>query len=133
MDRINSADGQFHDGDPSIGTKGTIVTAVWLNALQEEVIGGGGGPDTIAAETTLNEGHGLVFVQAGAPIHLPIYASVSAKKRYKIKNIDVNPVVINTIDGKSINGQASITLQNYGDSCEIAKDGANWQTIGGNI
>ncbi|KIP18870.1 pectate lyase superfamily protein [Burkholderia sp. MSHR3999] len=37
MQRIDSLDGRFHDGDPTKGLLGTFVMAAWLNALQEEV------------------------------------------------------------------------------------------------
>jgi hypothetical protein len=37
MQRINSNDGFFHDGDPFNGVQGTMVTADWLNAAQEEI------------------------------------------------------------------------------------------------
>lgn len=37
MKRINTGDNAFHDGDPLQGTLGTVVTAEWLNNVQEEV------------------------------------------------------------------------------------------------
>ncbi|WP_199052954.1 pyocin knob domain-containing protein [Aquitalea sp. ASV15] len=37
MHKINTPDSLFHDGDPSTGALGTIVTAAWLNALQGEL------------------------------------------------------------------------------------------------
>lgn len=37
MQRIGEAGGLFIAGDPQTNTKGTIVTAAWLNALQEEL------------------------------------------------------------------------------------------------
>lgn len=50
MQKINSPDGLFHDGNPATGTVGTIVTAVWLNAvggeLENMVIGLGGTLDS---------------------------------------------------------------------------------------
>lgn len=39
MKRIVSVDGLFHEGNSAIGQKGTKVTADWLNALQDEVVG----------------------------------------------------------------------------------------------
>ncbi|WP_246189986.1 phage tail protein, partial [Pandoraea captiosa] len=39
MRRINTEDGRYHAGDPSKGTKGTIVTMDAMNALQEEIAG----------------------------------------------------------------------------------------------
>lgn len=38
MQKINTADGLFVDGNPSTGALGTILTAAWLNMLQAEVI-----------------------------------------------------------------------------------------------
>lgn len=38
MDRIESVDGLFHEGNSSIGQKGTKVTAAWLNSLQAEIV-----------------------------------------------------------------------------------------------
>lgn len=37
MQRINSSDQLFHDGDPFSGVQGTVVTAQWLNSVQEEI------------------------------------------------------------------------------------------------
>lgn len=39
MQRINTDDGRYHAGNPSTGTKGTIVTSDAMNALQEEMAG----------------------------------------------------------------------------------------------
>ncbi|MEN3259868.1 phage tail protein [Sodalis endosymbiont of Spalangia cameroni] len=35
---VESADGLFHDGDPSTGAEGTVVYAKWLNAMQGAVM-----------------------------------------------------------------------------------------------
>ncbi len=37
MDRIDTTDGLFLDGNPATGTKGSLVTATWLNNVQEEI------------------------------------------------------------------------------------------------
>lgn len=37
MERIQTADERFHDGDPFNGVEGTLVTADWLNTVQEEI------------------------------------------------------------------------------------------------
>jgi hypothetical protein len=37
MQRIDSNDGLFHDGDPFNGVSGTMVTADWLTSQQEEL------------------------------------------------------------------------------------------------
>ncbi|NVM78914.1 hypothetical protein FHW83_004745 [Duganella sp. SG902] len=39
MQTINTPDQLFHDGDPFNGVKGTVVTAAWLNAVQQEIVG----------------------------------------------------------------------------------------------
>lgn len=38
MQRINTPDGNFHAGDPSAGIKGSVVTAVFMQALQDELV-----------------------------------------------------------------------------------------------
>ncbi|MFZ7175494.1 tail fiber protein, partial [[Pasteurella] aerogenes] len=38
LTKIDSPDGEFHNGDPATGTQGTRVTAEWLNAVQERVL-----------------------------------------------------------------------------------------------
>lgn len=38
MRRIDTQTGLFVDGNPATGTPGTILSAVWLNAVQEEII-----------------------------------------------------------------------------------------------
>jgi len=129
MIRIDTVDGLFREGNPATGVRGTKLTAVWLNALQEEVIGGGGDINTYAVETTLDEADGVVFVSAGAALHLPAYTTVSAKKRFVVKNIGEETITINCADGKTIDGESSITLNTIGDRCTIVKDGTNWQTI----
>lgn len=37
MQRINTPDSLFHDGDQSTGVQGTLVLSDWLNAVQEEL------------------------------------------------------------------------------------------------
>lgn len=39
MQRIGTQDALYHTGDPATGTKGTVVTADCLNAVQEELAG----------------------------------------------------------------------------------------------
>ncbi len=39
MQRIDTPDEQFHAGDPSTGALGTIVTAAYMQSLQEEIAG----------------------------------------------------------------------------------------------
>lgn len=38
MQKINTPDQLFHDGDPSTGALGSIVTADWLNTMQGELV-----------------------------------------------------------------------------------------------
>lgn len=132
MERIASIDGLFHDGNPFLGVKGTIVTAAWLNALQEIVVGHGGDIVTSAVSTTLTEAHGILFANPAegetVTYHLPVYGLVGNLKRYKIKNIGQGVAEIDAADGKTLDGEALLSLA-PGDRCEIAKDGANWQTF----
>lgn len=132
MERINTADGLFHEGNPATGEKGTKVTAEWLNALQEEVIGMAAGIRTIAATATLLESDGIIFADTSAgamTIHLPTYANVGSTKRYIIKNGGVNSVTLDAAEGKTIDGELTLLLLAPGDRCTIVKDGVNWQTI----
>lgn len=132
MIRIVSVDGLFHEGNPSTGQKGTKVTSDWLNALQEVALGAGGDIITSAVETTLTETHGVLFANPaeGSTVlyHLPVYATVGALKRYKVKNIGQGVAQLDAADGKTIDGEAILPLA-PGDRCELAKDGTNWQTI----
>lgn len=134
MIRIDSADGLFHDGNPSTGVKGTKVTAAWLNALQDEVIGAGGNIRTVTVLTTLLETDGVVFgnTAGGAiTVHLPSYATVAGSKRYIVKNIGITgstDLTIDAIDAKTIDGLVSISII-PGEKVELVKDGNNWQTI----
>ena len=132
MERIDSIDGLFHEGNPATGQKGTKVTAVWLNDLQESVIAMGGNIVTAAVETTLTEGDGVLFANPpeGQSVlyNLPAYAAVGELKRYKVKNIGQGEALIAAADAKTIDGELTLSLL-PGDRFEIAKDGANWQTI----
>lgn len=132
MERINSVDGLFHDGDPAASQKGTKVTAAWLNALQEVAVGLGGDIQTKVAAYTLVESDGVLFANPteGTTVvyHLPVYGTVGVLKRYKIKNIGEGIAQIDAADGKTVDGAATLDLL-PGDRCELAKDGANWQTI----
>jgi hypothetical protein len=132
MERIESVDGLFHEGNPSSGQKGTKVTATWLNALQEIVIGVGGSIVTAAVETTLVESHGVLFANPaeGTTVlyHLPNYDSVGGTKRFNVKNIGQGVAMIDSADGKTIDGLASIPVE-PGEKVTVAKDGSNWQTI----
>lgn len=132
MERIDSPDGLFHEGDPASGQKGTKVTAVWLNELQEVAIGAGGNIQTQAVEYTLLGSDGVFFANPaeGATVryHLPAYASAGPLKRYLVKNIGQGIATFDADDGKTIDGVASIDL-NPGDRTLILKDGTNWQTF----
>lgn len=132
MERIESPDGLFHEGNPATGEKGTKVTAIWLNSLQEEVIALGGNIRVIAVDTTLTESDRVVFIDttsAPVAVHLPVYETVPSKKEFKLKVIaGDNPATIDAVDAKTIDNQFSIELV-VGDRTSIVKDSANWQTI----
>ncbi len=59
---------------------------------------------------------------------LPTYAGVSPTVRYNIKNIGQGGAIVNTVDGKTIDGLSTMELL-PGDRCKLAKDGTNWQSI----
>jgi hypothetical protein len=134
MIRINSSDGLFHDGDPSAGTQGTIVTADWLNAIQEVAVDTMGDIVSVTAAHTFIESEGVAFCDttAGAfAISLPVYASVGALKRYIIKNVAAHgsaDLVVNAADGLTIDRLVSINVM-AGEKVTIIKDGTSWQTI----
>lgn len=132
MERIESPDGLFHEGNPAQGEKGTKVTAIWLNDLQEEVIGRGGGIVRSTEEMTLLESHGTLFAEPpeGATVryHLPIYETVGELKRYRIKNIGAGVAELDAADNKTIDGDLVLTLA-PGDRYEVEKDGTDWQTF----
>jgi len=132
MERIGTVDGQFHEGNPSAGEKGTKVTAAWLTAIQEEVIALGGDVVTSAVEITLAETNGVLFANPAdgtiVPYHLPVFSAVGSQKRYKGKNIGQGVARLDATDGKLIDGAAYIDLD-PGDRFEVAQDGSNWQTF----
>lgn len=107
-----------------------IDIAEFFEALAVEA--GGGAPVTLATGAVLGAAHGTVF---GAPddgvtieFHLPVYASVTGRKGYKIKNIGQGIIQLDAADGKTIDGELLAPLA-PGDRCTVVKDGANWQTI----
>lgn len=152
-----TVDKKFQPENPALGIQATELGADWHNALQEEVaavieaaglvldknnnsqllqaiqsIGPIGAPVTLAVETTLATVHGLIFANpaegATLPFHLPVYAGVSALKRWRLKNIGDGILEVDALDGKLIDNELIMTLA-PGDRCELAKDGVNWQTV----
>jgi phage-related tail fiber protein len=93
---------------------------------------GYGAPVTLAVETTLTASYGTIFLNpaegATLLLHLPSYETVTTRKGYRLKNIGQGLSTVDAADGKSVDGGVSIDLY-PGDKTEIAKDGANWQTI----
>lgn len=85
----------------------------------------------ITVETTLNNTHGRVRVNAPegttVAIHLPTYGSVSAYKRFSIKNVGLGLVTLDAIDGKLVESLANKELY-PGDGILVAKDGNNWDS-----
>lgn len=133
MQRITSIDGLFHDGNPSLGTKGTILTAAWLNDLQESLISLVGNIKVVAANYLLLETDRVILIDTTSgpvTVHLPVYAGVAAFKEYKFKLISGdNPATIDCSDSKTIDTAATIVLNAPGDRATVVKDGTNWQTI----
>jgi len=152
-----TVDNLFIEENVPLGIMATDITDRWLNAVQGEIcaiieaagivldeadntqflqaiqiMGMLGTPVVFAVETTLTKAHGLIFVNpaegATVPFHLPVYGTVAAFKRYRIKNIGQGIALLDATDAKTIDGDAILELA-PGDRCELAKDGANWQTI----
>lgn len=89
-------------------------------------------PKTVSANYMTTRWDFAVYVDTSAgdrTITLADYESVSASKRFRVKNIGPNKVFITTDDGKTVDGLASITLETAGDRASVEKDGANWQTF----
>jgi len=114
--------------------QGDSIRQLTYEDLKKDVLGeaGIGEASTFLEETTLTAAHGAVFVNPAEGvtvcIHLPAYLAVSSIKGYRIKNIGQGVVRLNAADGKTIDGDASMDFL-PGDRGEVAKDGANWQTI----
>jgi len=132
-----TGDGYFEAGDPLTGERpaGAFFSLEFCNALLDLIDShaiGYGEPVTLAAETTLTADHVLIFLNPAAgttvPFHLPVYAAVSATKRFKVKNIGLGVAAIDAADGKTIDSAATLELV-PGDKADIAKDASNWQTI----
>lgn len=134
MNRINTVTGLFAQGDPSTGTKGTIVTADWLNQVQESLMAFTGDSITVQAYHTLTEPEGIAFCDTTGgqfTLTLPAYGAVTASKRYVVKNIaaaGAPDLIIAAAGGRTIDGEASISIT-AGEKITIIKDGNNWQSI----
>lgn len=129
-----TVDGYFVAGNPLTGDRpaGSVPSLDFFNALLDLLDNLASAPVTLAAETTLTVYHGVIFANPadGATVlyHLPVYASVPAGERYKVKNIGQGIARLDAADGKTIDNAATLDLA-PGDRCELVKDGTNWQTI----
>lgn len=80
MQKINTADGLFLDGNPSTGALGTVLTAAWLNMVQAELISvltaagiavdGAKSDQLTTAIQTLRRGKATVNVAGGVSVNL---------------------------------------------------------------
>lgn len=80
MQKINTGDGLFVDGNPSTGALGTVLTATWLNMVQAEIISvltaagitvdGAKSDQLTTAIQTLLRGKATVNVAGGASVTL---------------------------------------------------------------
>lgn len=152
-----TVDNKFSEGNPATGVEATWMTDDWANSVQEELaavieaagivldkanntqllaaiqtMGMLGAPSILAVETTLTAAHGMFFANPAEgeviSYHLPIYGTVAAHKRYRVKNIGQGIARIDAADAKTIDGDAILDLA-PNDRAELAKDTANWQTI----
>lgn len=82
MQRIGSVDSLFHEGNPAIGQKGTKVTALWLNELQEEVIAMQDEVRAIAGDYAVVASDRVLSVDAsGGDIDITLLAANNAAAR----------------------------------------------------
>lgn len=132
----NTVDGYFVSGNPLTGERpeGSIPSLEFFNALLD-LLGTISSVPSVAinAETTLDADYGVIWAESVAGetllIHLPVYASVGGGKHYRIINVGQGLVRVNAIDGKLIDGQASLDLAPGDKSGEIAKYGTHWWII----
>lgn len=114
--------------------QGDVICRISVDALAEALAieSGNGSPVTIAVESTFTAGQGLILLNPPEGVtvryHLPIYGTVSGRKRYKVKNIGQGLAEFDAVDGKTVDDQLFQPLA-PGDRCEIGKDGINWQTF----
>lgn len=140
---VDTVDGLFHDGNPATNTPGTVIDAAWLNAVQAMVIAMGQFTRTITTDIPIigvlteiiDNNDGVLFcntVGGDYFLSLPVSASLSANRRYIIKNI-TPPATANTLklvasDGKTIDLQAQIDLMGR-EQITVCYDGTNWESI----
>lgn len=111
---------------------GTVFKISISELLAVEI--GEGEPVTLAVESTFDGAQGTLFLNPAegttVPFHLPVYGSVSAGKRFSIKNIcqGLADATLDAGDGKTIDGEAIISIM-PGEKITVVKDGVNWQTI----
>lgn len=126
MQRINSINGLFHEGNPATGQKGTKVTQEFLNSIQEElanaVEGGGVELDPTKSDqlvTLLKSGKfaDVVYASAYPTLAEADAAAVAAQKKLVISTVwDVAALLelsasIKVIKGGGFNQSATLTLK----------------------
>lgn len=124
MERIESIDGLFHEGNPSSGQKGTKVKATWLNAIQEEIAGviEGAGEEVDAAQSAqlfkaLRSGklHDVLYASQFPSLALADAAAVAANQLLIISTIwAVVPATlsasISMLPGGRLNGNGTVAI-----------------------
>jgi len=82
--RINTADGRFHDSDQF--THGTVISADWLNNIQEELAGiveyfggtvNGSVPNQVARSIFQAIQNGPTSLDCGSPVSYPDGLNIS--------------------------------------------------------
>lgn len=116
---------------PKINPAIAVASRQYVDAALVEA--GYGAPVVLDAETTLTALHGTVYLNPAEgetlAVHLPVYGSVSVRKRYKLQNIGEGEVVVDAADGKTVSGELELPPMLPGDRCEVAKDLTNWRTF----
>lgn len=130
---INTPDGLFHAGNPALAIPGTVITAEWLNAVQDDLINIAGTVRKVSAAYPLVNGDNILLCDttaAGFTVTLPALSGLGALKQFTVKNLPggIDNIALVTADAKNIDGQLQLDLA-PGDRARLCHDGTNWFTI----
>ncbi|WP_156952470.1 hypothetical protein [Microvirgula aerodenitrificans] len=141
MDRINSPDGQFHNGDPTTGQRGTRITAEWLNGVQEELIhvieaGGRAQPDFANVSQLLAAIRAVSQAEARAAFQRGAQPTGTAAGSENDLAVSTAPPVDELLDGLelrvragSANTRRQVTIR-IGDLPPCCSDQTRWPCTG---
>jgi len=113
MQRINSADNLFHEGNPSTGIKGTKVTDDFLNDVQEEICTVIEAAGIVLAAETRNQLLLAIRLIAGNSVTRTIIASgpVLASDGVLLVDASAGPVVLILPSAAAANAMALTVIK----------------------